>query len=67
VQSVEWIDITEVLARQWLDKYVTVDKMFYKLLLKQEIAAVLVTSNFFFYIAFLQEAFIKKYNNDRMH
>ena len=52
--------ITGPLAWQWLGEYVTLDKMFYELLLKQEIVAALVTSIFFFSrIAFLQEAFIR--------
>jgi len=38
---------------------VTLDKTFYKLLLKQEIVAALVISNFFPHISFLQEAFIR--------
>jgi hypothetical protein len=44
VRSVEWIFIIGTPA--WLGEYVTVGKMFYSLLLKQEVVAAPVTATF---------------------
>jgi len=44
VRSVDWIFITRTPAWRWLGEYVTLDKMFYNLLFKQEVEAAPLTS-----------------------
>jgi hypothetical protein len=51
--------ITEAPAWRWLGQYVTLNKMFYTLLFKQEEVADTSYCHSFFLIASLEEAFIK--------
>jgi hypothetical protein len=46
VRSVDWMFIIGAPAWRWLGEYVTMDKMFYYLLFKQEVVAAAVTSTF---------------------
>jgi len=61
VWSVDWTFIIRAPAWRWLGEYVTLGRTFYNLRLEQEIAAAAapVTSDMFFLIAFLEEAFIR--------
>jgi hypothetical protein len=46
VRSVDWIFIVGALDWQYLDKYVTLDRMFYSLLLKQKAVAAQLLPHF---------------------
>jgi len=58
VRSVGWIFIVRASDWQCLGKYVTLDRTFYSLLLKQEAVAAQLLPQFVL-IAFLEETFIR--------
>jgi hypothetical protein len=59
VRSVDWIFIIGALAWLQLGDYVTRDKTFYSLLVKQKVATAPIYFHISFLIAFLEEAFIR--------
>jgi len=59
LRSVDWIFIIGAHAWLRLGKYVTQNKTFYSLLVKQEVVAAPIYFHIFFLIAFLEEAFFR--------
>jgi hypothetical protein len=59
VWSVDWIFTIGTPGWRWLGEYVTLDRRFYCLLFKQEVAAGPSYCHIFLFIAFVGEAFIR--------
>jgi hypothetical protein len=59
VLSVDWIIIIGAPAWRWLGEYVTLDKMCYRLIFKQEVGAAPRYFHISFLFAFLEEVFVR--------